>query len=244
MYMNRILVVEDNAQLRKYVHSTLERAGYLVTTAGSGEAAFSRLRYENFDLVLLDLMLGDTHGLEILRLIRRQNDSLPVIIVSTCMDVEVKVDGFEIGCDDYLTKPFYSEELLSRVKRLLKRRSAIAQAVTTSPIADTINCPPFELDIRRCQVKKHDTPIGMRRKLFDILLYLVQRQGETVSKRELLNHCWDHSDEATTNSLYVHIRQLRSLIEDSPNSPRYVNTVRGFGFRFTPYSAPVARKTP
>lgn len=175
MQIPRILVVEDNTQLRKYIQSTLERAGYLVTTADSGEAAYSRLRYEDFDLVLLDLMLGDTNGLEILRLIRKQDEVLPVIIVSTCLDITVKVDGFEIGCDDYLTKPFYSEELLSRVKRQMKRLSALAEPPTSTTIAETINCPPFVLDLRQNRLEKNGAAIEIRRKLFDIMLYLVQR---------------------------------------------------------------------
>lgn len=228
-----ILIVEDNLQLRKYIGKTLESSGYLVTLADSGESAISRLRHEDFDLVLLDLMLGDTHGLEILKLIRRQNEFLPVIIVSTCTDVSVKVDGFQIGCDDYLTKPFYSDELLVRVQRQLKRREQIRSKQNVQFIEEDLTLPPFSLNLRTCEVYKEGVLIEMRQKLFDILLFLAQSPNQTIAKETILHHCWENWEEASSNTLYVHIRQLRSLIEDNPDKPAFLQTVRGRGFRLS-----------
>lgn len=212
--------------------NTLEKAGYNVTYAASGESAFSRLRYDSFDLILLDLFLGDTHGMEILKLIRRQNDALPVIIVSSCTDLDVKVNGFEIGCDDYLTKPFFAEELLSRVKRQLKRVETFKREAASERIIENIDLPPFRFNIRSCEVFKNGEPIPMRRKLFDLFLLFAQNPNQTLPKETILANCWNDSEDATTNTLYVHINQLRGLIESDQNSPRYIQTIRGVGFRF------------
>lgn len=228
-----ILLVEDNSQLRKFMTGTLESAGYIVTAANSAESAYSRLKNERFDLVLLDLILGDSHGLDILRLIRRQDEFIPVIIVSSCMDTSIKVNGFEIGCDDYLTKPFYSEELLSRVKRQLKRQSAFSDTRRETFIDDSISISGLTLNLRSNELLKNGKPVEIRRKLFELLLYFIQNKNQTLTKESILHHCWDAHEEASSNTLYVHIRQLRSLIEDDDANPQLIKTVRGIGFRFT-----------
>ncbi|GAB6088946.1 response regulator transcription factor [Spirochaeta dissipatitropha] len=212
---------------------TLEKDGYIVTAASSAESAYSRLKNERFDLVLLDLILGDSHGLDILRLIRRQDEFIPVIIVSSCMDTSIKVNGFEIGCDDYLTKPFYSEELLSRVKRQLKRQSAFSNTKRETFIDDSISIGNLTLNLRSNELLKDGKPIEIRRKLFELLLYFIQNKNQTLTKESILNHCWDDHEDGSNNTLYVHIRQLRSLIEDDAANPELIKTVRGIGFRFT-----------
>ena len=233
MDVQTILVVEDNATLRRYIGNSLEKAGYHVVLADSGKSAFSRFRHENLDLVLLDLKLGDMDGLEILKTIRRQNETLPVIIVSTCVDLKVKVGGFEIGCDDYITKPFYSEELISRVKRQLKRRGGVREKASQT-IAEDIERGPFRLDLRACRVYKNGESIEMRKKLFEILLFFARNTDQILSKESILANCWDDCSVVSDNTLYVHIRQLRSLIEDTPETPAYIQTIRGVGFTFSP----------
>ena len=229
--METILVIEDNAALRRYMGGCLRKAGYEVLLAESGKSAFSHLRAALIDLVLLDLKLGDVDGLEILKTIRHQTDSLPVIIVSTCMDLSVKVDGFEIGCDDYITKPFYSEELLSRVKRQLKRSSS-AGRIDPETIAEEVVYGPFRFDVRSYTLYKEGAAVALRKKLADIMLFFLQNPEQVLTKEAIISHCWEDADAAGDNNLYVHIRQLRSSIEETPGKPEFIRTVRGVGFIF------------
>ncbi len=232
-----ILVVEDNAALGRYIANSLKKSGFRPVLADSGKAAFAKLKTEVLDLVLLDLKLGDIDGIEVLRTIRRQTESLPVIIVSTCTELEVKVGGFEIGCDDYITKPFYSDELISRIRRQLKLRSGIRQELG-HPVVEEITCGPFRLDIRSATLYKNGSSIDARNKLFDIMLFFAQNAGQVISKQRILSNCWENFEEVSDNTLYVHIRRLRTLVEDDPARPEYIRTVRGVGFMFQP-EAPV-----
>lgn len=225
-----VLIVEDNDRLRKFVRSSLEKNGYRVFEAATGAVAFSILREEYLDIVLLDLHLGDIAGIDILRTIRRQDEDLPVIIVSTIQDQDVKVGGFDIGCDDYITKPFYMQELLSRMARLLKRRQGPG---TKAAVEERIRSGPFEIDVRGLSVKKEGTPIEMRKKLFDLFLYFVKNEETVLSNEALFSRAWEAAEEMNENSLYVHIRALRKLVEDDPAEPRYIRTVRNAGYVYS-----------
>lgn len=240
-YPEEILLVEDNPQLGKYIRSILEKDGYLVTWASSGEAAFARLRMDNFNLVLLDLMLGDVHGLDVLKVIRRHDSILPVIIVSNSIDLSVKVDGFEVGCDDYITKPFYAEELLSRVKRQLVRhkdqKRRFQESFQKGTIDEKIEISPFTIDLRRNTLYRKGQQVEIRKKLLEMLIVLAQQTGEVVSRETLMNRCWGESETPSTNTLYVHIRQLREILEEDPEDSLCIKTIRGEGFSLQPRSA-------
>ncbi|MBI9106617.1 MAG: response regulator transcription factor [Spirochaetales bacterium] len=227
-----ILVIEDNGRLRRYVCSNLKKAGYSVLEADSEKAAYSLLKQQYPDLILLDLRLGDYDGIEILRTIRKQEEYLPIIIVSSIDNQDIKVDGFNIGCDDYITKPFYIEELLGRVKRLLKRSAH--QNEERSAISEVIKSGPFSLDINLLSVTKNGDPIVMRKKLFDLFLFFVRHPGMVVSYELLYNRIWDSLDDRKEGSLYVHIRHLRSLIEDNPSRPHYIKTIKNVGYVYSP----------
>ncbi len=226
-----ILVVEDNDRLRRYIRGTLEKVGFRVREAESGKTAYAILRSEFLDLVLLDLRLGDVDGLEILKTIRRQDEQLPVIIVSSVDDRDVKVDGFEVGCDDYVTKPFYAEELLGRVRRLLRRARPRPEGDRIVP--ETIASGPFTLDVSSLSVHKNGVPIQMRKKLFELFLFFVRHPDMVLTKEALFDRAWDARDGMNENSLYVHIRQLRLLIEDDPATPHFIRTVRSAGFLYS-----------
>ena len=227
----RILVVEDNAPIRAFIARALEDGGFTVDQAEDESTAFSRLRRDCFDLVLLDLRLGDDDGMEILKTIRRQDDDLPVIIVSSVQDIKTKVGGFQTGCDDYITKPFQAEELLWRIRRLLRRsvRESCGEL-----IRQQLEAGPFMLDITTLQAYRNGVLLEMRKKLFDLLLFLAQNPETVLSKEIIHQRVWDYRDDLNENSLYVHIHQLRTLIEDDPTRPRYIRTVRGMGFSFHP----------
>ncbi|POR05632.1 hypothetical protein AU468_00190 [Alkalispirochaeta sphaeroplastigenens] len=226
-----ILVIEDNEPVRAFIARTLEDEGFVVEQAPDCPVAFSKLRHDCYDLVLLDLRLGDDDGMEILKTIRRQDETLPVIIVSSLQDIHTKVGGFEIGCDDYITKPFQSAELLWRIRRLLRRSS---RQGCRDLIRQHLQAGPFSLDIKEVRVYRDGVLLQMRRKLFDILLFMAQNPEVVLTKEAIHERVWDPREAMNENSLYVHIHQLRTIIEDDPSRPRYLRTVRGLGFSFHP----------
>lgn len=231
MDKSTILVVEDNGRLRRFVSSNLKKNGYNVLEADSGKAAFEILKKSVPDLILLDLRLGDSNGIDILKTIRRQ-DELPVIIVSSIDSQNTKIDGFNIGCDDYITKPFYIEELLVRVKRLLERTEE--SKTQNNHIQETITSGPFTININSLSIYKNGKPIIMRKKLFEIFLFFVQNPEMIISYELLFNRIWGASESSRESSLYVHIRNLRSLIEDDPSKPKHIKTVKNSGYIYTP----------
>lgn len=233
-----ILVIEDNESVRSFIQDALDTAGFQTTAVETGKEAFSSLRDDVFDLVLLDLKLPDVDGMEILKTIRRQDEDLPVIIVSSMQEVDTKVFGFDVGCDDYITKPFHVPELIGRVRRLLRRVNTAAPAVEQPrerrTIQERIEVGRFLLDMREFRVYKDGSTVEMRKKLFDLFLNFALHPGVVITKEALHERAWDFRDSINENSLYVHIHQLRSLIEDDPSKPQFLKTVRGVGFVFEP----------
>lgn len=227
-----ILVVEDNERLRSFVAGALKKADYAVREAGDGKAAREILKKEFLNLVLLDLNLGDSNGIEILRMIRRQDEELPVIIISSDQSHNSKVDGFDVGCDDYITKPFYVDELLGRVRRILKRARPRTNGMRI--LDETIESGPFSVDVGSLAVHKNGRPIEMRKKLFELFLFFMRHPDTLLTNEALFDRAWDIREGVNVNSLYVHIRQLRELIEDDPAKPMHIVTVRGAGYMYHP----------
>ncbi len=236
----KILIVEDNRPVCRFIDGSLREAGFETVTAETGREAFDRLRNDLFDLVLLDLKLPDIDGMEVLKTIRRQDDEMPVIVVSSMQEVNTKVLGFEVGCDDYVTKPFHAPELIGRVRRLLRRVNGapigLPPGATSEQrhIQEHIQVGPFKIDLRQFRVYKDEQPIDMRKKLFDLFLSFARNPGVVISKDTLHQQAWDYQHIMSENSLYVHIHQLRTLIEENPSKPRFLKTVRGVGFIFEP----------
>ena len=229
-----ILVIEDNKPLRKYLCSALWTEGHATAEAATRSTAFELLRERFFDLVLLDLKLADGNGMEILETIRRQSEDMPVMIVSSTTAVDTKVHGFDVGCDDYITKPFEAAELLGRIRRLLRRSMHREAAQQESPqtIQREISVGPFRLDLRSAQAYKHEVLLSMRKKVFELFVFLARNPDRILSKEMLHEQVWNGSDEVNSNSIYVHVHELRAAIEDDPSQPTYVKTVRGLGFMF------------
>lgn len=229
-----ILVVEDSSKLRAYIASNLTNAGYEVIEAASGQEAFDILKKGYVDLILLDLNLGDMNGMDILKTVRRQDALLPVIIVSSVTNHDSKLAGFSTGCDDYITKPFYVDELLARIQRMLEKAAITNRPA--APLDETIHSGPFTINVGTMEVTKNGVPLILRNKLFSLFLHFVRNPGIVLSNSVLFSQVWDPSDEVNENSLYVHIRQLRSLIEDTPDKPSHIQTVRNAGYRYSPES--------
>lgn len=227
-----ILVVEDNTHLRNFIAKNLIKSGYKVLESATLKTAYTNLNKHLIDLVLLDLQLDKNDGMEILTIIRRQNEQLPVIIVSSNTQLDTKIQGFQIGCDDYITKPFYIEELLSRVKRILQR--TISLKSTKKRISKEICSGPFVLNTQDYTLKKNGNIIPLRKKLFDLMLFFVQNPKSVLSKENLFDQGWDSFSEMNANSLYVHINELRYLIEDDKSKPVYIKNIRNVGYYYSP----------
>lgn len=231
---NQLLIIEDSKRLNDFIKGKLERKEFEITQCLNGKEAYSALRKSGFDLIILDLKLGDINGLEILKTIRRQDKTIPVIIVSSISDDTTKIDGFRSGCDDFITKPFYSIELIMRVERMLERRNLENKAPI--PIQETICVGPFEADITTRTIYKNRVPLKMRKKYFDIFLFFMQNKNIVIPYRTLYEQVWENQELSSSvieSNLYVNIRQLRTIIEDDPSEPEFIKSIRSTGYIFS-----------
>ncbi len=219
----RILFIEDEQKVARAVKEGLEYEGYQVDLAHTGEEGFFLLNTQEYDLLLLDLMLPGRDGLEILKTIRKKGMTLPVLILTARDAVEDRVIGLDSGADDYLTKPFAFPELLARIRVLLRRGRN--EQVLRFKIAD------LEMDLVTRKVKRGGQPISLTSREFDLLEYLLRHQGQIVSREMLARDVWQETDRATPidNLIDVHIARLRRKIDD-PFSRKLLHTVRGVGF--------------
>jgi two-component system response regulator RegX3 len=221
-----ILIVEDEESISEPLAAALEREGYATAIAHTAETALEAVRTSEPDLVLLDVMLPDGDGREILREIRSRG-STPVIMVSARGEETDMVVGLELGADDYVSKPFRAAELIARIRAVL-RRTGDKQAPSASALA--VNDVHLDADTRT--VTKAGEPMDLTLKEFDLLRALMERAGRVVSRQELMDEVWDPHWFGPTKTLDVHVSSLRKKLDDDPNEPRYIHTVRGVGFRF------------
>ncbi len=220
-----ILLVEDESTLAMAVRMALQREGYRVHWAADGRGALAIVRAQDVDLVLLDIMLPGVSGLEICRAIR-QVSTLPIIMI-TAKDSEAdKVRGLELGADDYLAKPFGMRELVARVRALLRRAGPAAASATERPIA----VGPLQILPRQRQVLRRGEPVELRRREFDLLLFLARHPGQVFSRDTLLERVWGHDFEGEPRTVDVHMRMLREKLEDDPANPVLLHTVRQVGY--------------
>ena len=224
--MADVLVIEDDANIRDVVVYQLEAAGHRVRIAADGVAALEAFRAAEPDLVILDLMLPRLPGLDVLRVIRRESDS-PVIVLSARGREADKVAGFELGADDYVTKPFAMRELLARVEAALRRR-------TLTPV-DAANEPPLiDIDDDAHIVRLRGERVQLTPKEFELLSYLVRHPNQVCSRDMILDSVWGYSYPGETRTVDVHMHWLRQKVEDDPANPRHLVTVRHYGYKFVP----------
>lgn len=223
----KILVVDDEAAILQTLRYNLERNGYAVCTAGDGRQALSLAESEKPDLIVLDIMLPQLDGIAVCREIRRTS-AVPILML-TAKDQEIdKVLGLEIGADDYITKPFSIYELLARVKAHLRRLSHVHGQAGNK----ILRSGAIELDVDRQQVTKAGAVVELAPKEFGVLQTLLENKGRVVSRQVLLDKVWGfdfYGDQQTVN---VHVRWLREKIEDKPNEPEHIITVRSRGYLF------------
>jgi two-component system, OmpR family, response regulator RegX3 len=227
MSRRMILIVEDEESISEPLATALEREGYEIAVAPTAEVALDALGSKDPDLVLLDVMLPDGDGREILRDIRSRG-STPVIMLSARGEETDMVVGLELGADDYVSKPFRAAELIARIRAVL-RRTGERQA---EPKRSALDVDDVHLDVDTRTVTKDGEPLELTLKEFDLLRVLMERAGRVASRQELMDEVWNPHWFGPTKTLDVHVSSLRKKLDDDPNEPRYIHTVRGVGFRF------------
>jgi len=224
----KILVVDDEPDIIELVRYNLIREGFSVDSAESGEQALRKVRSESYNLVILDLMLPVISGLELCKIFRKgeKTSRIPIIMLTAKAEETDKIVGFEIGADDYVTKPFSPRELVARVKAVLRRTDEKRKM----PKEMTIGALTINIDTYRVSVK--GKPVKLSATEFKILKFLIERKGKIFSRDHLLDAVWKGEAFVTPRTVDVHINRLRSQIEDDPKSPRYIKTMRGVGYYF------------
>jgi DNA-binding response OmpR family regulator len=228
-YMSqRILVVEDEIQIAKILKIELEFEGYEVITANDGRSGLQAALEEKLDLILLDVMLPEMNGLEVLRRIRKENEIIPIILLTARNMTMDKVTGLDQGANDYITKPFEMEELLARVRSSLRQNSLVISTSKFEGTVLSINDLSVNLDTR--EVMRGERSISLTPKEFDLLVYLISNKNKIVTRDNILNDVWGYEFEGETNVIDVYIRHLRKKIEDDLSAPTIITTVRGIGY--------------
>lgn len=224
--MTRVLVVEDERNLREPLVYILQKEGYDVIEAEDGNAAVENFQKMGADIILLDLMLPGLSGNEVCRTIRAESQ-VPIIMV-TAKDTEIdKVVGLEIGADDYVTKPYSTRELLARMKAVLRRGVEPQQSE-----AGMLKAGPVVMDIERHTVTVNGQKIQMPLKEFELLELLMENVNRVLTRGQIIDRVWGSNYFGDTKTLDVHVKRIRSKIEDDPSRPRHLLTVRGLGYKF------------
>jgi len=223
----KILAVDDEEHIQELIKFNLENNDYKVTCCGNGVEALKIAKEEKFDLVLLDVMLPGIDGFDVCKEIRKDNNisSLPIIMITAKSEELDKILGLELGADDYIIKPFSIRELLARVKAIL-RRTAV-QTIDKSYKFDNIL-----LDFEKHEVIKDNKRVDLTLKEFEVMEILVKNKGRVITRDFLLDKVWGYEYIGETRTVDVHIRHLRQKLEEDDKNPRYIETIRGVGYRF------------
>jgi two-component system, OmpR family, alkaline phosphatase synthesis response regulator PhoP len=228
--MSRVLIVEDNHSLAFGLRNNLEIEGYDVDVADDGPSGLAAARRLRPDLIVLDLMIPGIDGYRVLRQLREDGLTMPVLILTARGEEADKVLGFRLGADDYVTKPFGVLELLARVQALL-RRSRPAPGAPTRAVQ---RFGEVEVEATTRSVRRSGDLVALTPMEFDLLIALLRRQGAVASRMELLKEVWGHSAAVLTRTVDTHIGELRRKLEHDPSTPRHILTVRKAGYRLAP----------
>ena len=221
-----MLIVEDEPDMVLGLKDNFEFEGYEVVTASDGAAGLERARAQKPDLVILDIMLPKLSGLEVCKALRGEGFEAPIIMLTARGQEIDKVVGLELGADDYVTKPFSIRELLARVRAILRRTEGRKKRLSRYRFADV------ELDFETYRGQKGGVPLDMSPREFELLRYLIERKGETVSRDRLLEDVWGYESYPSTRTVDTHIAKLRAKIGDSGSEPRHILTIHGVGYKF------------
>ena len=226
----RILVVDDEERMVRFIRLNLEHDGFLVSEAFNGRQAMDRIREDLPDLVLLDVMMPDIDGFEVLRKVREGND-VPVIMLTAKGEEEDRVHGLELGADDYITKPFSPRELVSRVRAVLRRTlSAKAESQDVIQVDERL-----KLDFDRREVWVEGELVKLRPTEYRLLYHLVQNAGWVLTHDQILTKVWGYEYRDEPHYVRLYVNYLRQKLEADPANPKYILTERGVGYRFVDY---------
>ena len=223
-----ILVVDDEADLVELVSYNLRKEGFAVDSASDGETALTKIRKGRYDLVVLDLMLPGIQGIELCRMLRNEPETagLPIIMLTAKGEEVDRILGLEMGADDYMTKPFSPRELIARVRAVLRRLKG-------KPMPEKIlKIGELEIDRERYTVSAREKQVKLSATEFKLLLFLAERRGKVFSRNQLLDAVWHDEAFVEPRTVDVHIRRLRSHIEEDAANPKYIKTMRGIGYLF------------
>ena len=220
--MAKILIVEDEKQMADFISLELKHEGYDVDICYNGEQGYENAIKTNYDIILLDIMLPKINGMEVCRRLRAKQDT-PIIMLTAKGDITDKVNGLDIGADDYLTKPFEIEELLARMRVILRRKLQNTNQSNVIQVAD------LKLDLEKKQVTRSGKIIELTKKEYELLEYLMKNNGIVISREKIIESVWNYDFVGDTKIVDVFIRYLRSKIDDGYDK-KLINTVRGFGY--------------
>jgi DNA-binding response OmpR family regulator len=233
---NRILVVEDDAELRSLVAQRLTETGYEVQIAETGTEALAMTSSFAPDLILLDIMLPEMDGLEVCRRLRAEYPLLYIVMLTARSDELDRVVGLEVGADDYVTKPFSLQELVARVRAALRRIRLTAEQAgeAMAGAEERLEFPGLAIDAGRREVQLDGTAVHLTVREFDLLHFLATHAGRPFTRMQLLERVWDIHYEGYDRTVDSHVQRLRAKIEVEPGNPRYIRTVWGVGYKFEP----------
>jgi two-component system alkaline phosphatase synthesis response regulator PhoP len=226
---SRILLVEDEPGIVLTLSDLLEAEGYTVETANEGLSGVAKATSEQFDLIVLDVMLPGKSGFDICREVRSRGLDVAILMLTAKTQIVDRVVGLKLGADDYLTKPFDPSELLARVEALLRR----ARKEHLNPVL-RYQFGNVQIDFEKAETLKGGSPVSLAGKEMQLLRYLIDHRGKVLSRDELLQQVWEYQADVSTRTVDVHIAWLRQKLEANPQSPKHILTVRGSGYRFAP----------
>jgi len=225
----KILVVDDEPSISMLIEFNLKLVGFEVQCVFDGEAVFDAIQTFRPDLIVLDLMLPKMDGFQVCRKLRNQNNLVPIIMLTAMQDLTDKIAGLDNGADDYMTKPFSPQELISRIQAILRRIQTLPSTVENAPI----QIGQISINADQREVKVGGTPIELTPKEFELLLFLCKHRGKVLSRQQLLHGVWDYHFLGDTRIVDVHISHLRDKIENNARNPEYIMTIRNVGYKLT-----------
>ena len=226
---SRILLIEDEPGLVLTLSDLFEAEGYTVATASDGPTGLARATSEPFDAIVLDVMLPGKNGFDVCREIRQHGSDIAILMLTAKTQIIDRVIGLKLGADDYLTKPFDPAELLARVEALLRR----VNKKNLTP-ALRFQFGNVQVDFEKAEVMKGNAPVSLAGKELQLLRYLIDHRGKVLFRDELLAEVWEYQSDVSTRTVDVHIALLRQKLEQNPQFPKHILTVRGSGYRFAP----------
>ena len=235
--MKNILIVEDDQNIQRGLREAFAAEHFDVQTESDGEKGFAAGKRKKFDVIILDIMLPSMNGVEICRKLRTEGVQTPILMLTSKRSETDKVMGLEMGADDYVTKPFSIRELTARVGALLRRQATVVSELNESSFGDVY------VDFRRQEARKGTTALDLTAKEYQLLRYFIQREGQVITRAQLLDDVWGYEATPTTRTVDNYILSLRKKIEARPSRPEHLVTIHTAGYKFVGRGSPAVPKT-